>query len=141
MTLSVLPDDLLKEIHNNTMVLPPGVMYFRRLDAPTIHSIEYATGYLVEEGIQNDTNLLVWDIRNKPQLSGGLQLTIVRQIPRLKGHFEHVAVVWDETQANLWKTEFITRMPVFKQHVGFSFHFTMEEAVLELSKMVDSRAG
>lgn len=136
MTLSVLPDDVLKEIHNNTMVLPPGVLYFKRLDAPTTHSIQYTAGYLVGEGIRNSTSLLVCDVRNKPQLSGGLQLLIVRQIPRLKGHFDHVAVVWDETQANLCKTGFISRMSVFQEHVGFSFHFTMEEAVLELTRRV-----
>lgn len=141
MTISVLPDELLKEIHENAMVLPPGLLYFKRLDAPSTHSIEYATQYLIEESIRNDMHVLVWDIRNKPQLSGGLQLTIVRQIPRLTGHFAHVAVVWDETQANKWKTGFISRMSIFKKHVDFSFHFTMEAAVESVTKMIGSQAG
>ena len=136
MTLTDIPNSLLHEIHMNTLVLPPGVLYFKRLDKPSTNTVAYSLSYLLAEGKKHQTNCLIWDVRNRSDLSGGLQLTIVRQIPMLREQFDHVAVVWDQTQANRWKSSFIKRMPIFHAYVGFSFHFAMEAAIQHLTPIV-----
>ena len=136
MTWNDISQSLLNEIHMNTLVLPPGVLYFKRLDKPSTNTVVYSLSYLLAEGKRNQTNCLIWDVRKLSNLTGGLQLTIVRQIPLLCEQFDHVAVVWDQTHANRWKSSFIKRMPIFHTYVGFSFHFTMEEAIQHLTPMV-----
>ena len=133
-----IPHRILNEIHKNTLVLPPGLLYFKRLDKPSTKTVSYALSNLLAEGKKHQTKCLIWDVRKLSNINGGLQLTIVRQIPMLREQFEHVAVVWDKTKANLWKSTFIKRMPIFQTHVVFSFHFSMEEAMEHLTPIVKS---
>ncbi len=130
-----IPSQLIKQIHQNIMVLPPGVLYCKRLDSPTKETIQYTIKYLIQESTDHQTPLLIWDIRNCPVTTGGIQLSIVQQIPKLYGHFDQIAVVWDDTDANSWKKTFIAKLPVFRDKIKFSFHTSMEEAMISLQRL------
>ena len=128
-----LNNTVLSEIHSNVMILPPGVLYFCRLDKPTKSTVLCATELLLAEAKKHKVRDLIWDVRNKSRLMGGMQVFIVQQIPRLTEHFDRVYVVWDESMAHSWKGAFIKRMPVFQQHIEFSFHISIEEALTKAS--------
>jgi hypothetical protein len=120
---------VITEIRNNVILLPPGILYFCRLDKPNKASVLCATELLLVESETHNVRCLIWDIRNKIRLSGGIQVFILNQIPKLATHFDHVHVVWDESIAHSWKGTFVKRMPVFQKHVAFSFHTSIEEAL------------
>ena len=121
---------VLTEIRSNVMLLPPGVLYYSRLDKPTKASVLCAMNLLLLESETHQVRDLIWDVRNKSRLLGGMQFFIVNQIPKLTGHFDRVYVVWDEYTADSWKGTFVKRMPVFKKHVKFSFHSSIENALI-----------
>ena len=122
-------NSVLTKIRGNVMLLPPGVLYYSRLDKPTKSSVLCATDLLLLESKTHKVRDLIWDIRNKSRLMGGMQVFIVQQIPRLTAHFDRVYVVWDESTAHSWKGAFIKRMPVFQQNMEFSFHINIEDAL------------
>ena len=129
MNLLQLNNTVLSEIQRNVMVLPPGVLYYCRLDQPTKASVLCTVELLLAESKTHDIRDLVWDVRNKSRLMGGMQVFIVQQIPKLADHFDRVYVVWDESTAHSWKGAFIKRMPVFQQYAEFSFHISIEDAL------------
>ena len=120
---------VLTEIQRNVMILPPGVLYFCRLDKPSKASVLCAMELLLVESETHKVRDLVWDVRNKSRLTGGMQVLILQQIPKLAENFDRVYVVWDESTAHSWKGAFFKRMPVFQQHVEFSFHISIEDAL------------
>lgn len=130
-----IPSQVINQIHQNMMVLPPGVLYCKRLDSPTKETIQYTTKLLSKESTDHQIPFLIWDIRNCPAIRGGIQLYLLQQIPKLYGHFDQIAVVWDNTDVNSWKRAFIAKFPVFRDRIRFSFHTSMEEAMVSLQML------
>ena len=74
MTWTDIPHSLLNEIHLNTLVLSTvRVAFSKGLRKPSTTTVGYSLSYLLAEGKRNQTNCLIWDVRKRSDLSGGLQ--------------------------------------------------------------------
>lgn len=135
--MALLATKTIEEIHSSMMVLPPGILYCKRLANPTRDTISYGVSRLLHESTQHNVHHLIWDIRGRGHISGGLQLHIAQQIPKISGHFQHVSVVWDDNKGNALRRAFIKKMPVFHKDVSFEFHTSIEDAMAFIQKLVD----
>ena len=71
--LTDIPNSLLNEIHIEYIGSSTGRVVFQKTRKTSTTTVGYSLSYILAEGKRNQTNCLIWDVRKRSDLSGGLQ--------------------------------------------------------------------
>ena len=133
-----LESDLYETVLQNCHVLPPGILYYRRLSNPTKESIPFTENLLRSVAEHHNISHLVWDLRGRQMVQNGLHKTIVQRINGLYPRIQEISVVVDEHNLQMRLTlKFGVRLSRLLQNpIHYSVHVNMESVLTLIQRQI-----
>ena len=129
-----------KVIDENLVVVPPGILYFKRMENPTKATIDYTTeriGLLAQE---QEISQLIFDVRGRVPINTHLRLYMGKKIIPLARVLKYIVVIIDPTANNQMAISFAKHMKFYTDFADVQFCQTFEEGISYLSSIhPDSR--